>query len=340
MTKRPPPARSETTTQEPRKHLPWDSDQPFRILSIDGGGIRDIFPAAILATLEWDYLGGQRVGDYFDLIAGTSTGGIIALGLGAGLSAAEIERMYLDEGHLVFPASRRDPLWRILKYFRSRYDRKPLDGLLRQRVGDKTLRESKYRLLVPATEGQNGEVWVYKTPHHPDYRLDGDAPMREVAAATSAAPTYFAPFQKEGYTYLDGGIWVNNPTMAALVEAVSCFDVRPENVRILSLGYGGKLFQMSDGQSKSAGLFHWRNLFEVQIHLQSETAINQAGLLIGRNNITRLDRTEGSDPIALDDWEAARRLLPSEAQKVVRDNASLIVETFLTQPAAPFTPLA
>ena len=223
---------------------------------------------------------------------------------------------------------------------RSRYDRKPLDGLLRQRVGDKTLRESKYRLLVPATEGQNGEVWVYKTPHHPDYRLDGDTPMREIAAATSAAPTYFEPLQKEGYTYLDGGIWANNPTMAALVEALSCFDMRPENVRILSLGCGGKPFRMSDRQSKNGGLLDWLRVFEVQMHLQSETAINQAGLLIGRNNITRLDRPEGSEPIELDDWEAARTLLPSEAEQVVNANATRIVETFLTQPATPFTPLA
>ena len=334
-----PRARSVSKASGHRNHLPWDSDQPFRILSIDGGGIKGIFPATILATLERDYLGGQSVGDYFDLLAGTSTGGIIALGLGAGLSAAEIERMYLDVGHLVFPASRRGPIWRILKYFRSRYDRKPLDELLREKVGGKTLRESKYRLLVPATEGQNGEVWVYKTPHHPDYQLDGDAPMREVAAATSAAPTYFEPFQKEGYTYLDGGIWANNPTMAALVEALSCFDVRPENVRILSLGCGGKPFQMSAGQAKSAGLLQWLRVFEVQMHLQSTTAINQAGLLIGRNNITRLDRPDGSEPIEMDDWEAARELLPSEAEEVVNANAAHIVKTFLTQPATPFTPL-
>ena len=69
--------------------------------------------------------------------------------------------------------------------------------------------------------------------------------MSSVAAATSAAPTYFVPFRNRGYTYLDGGIWANNPTMAALVEALSCFDVRPENIRILSLGCGGKPFQMS-----------------------------------------------------------------------------------------------
>ena len=340
MSNQPQQARSETTSLEPRERLPWDSNQPFRILSNDGGGIRGIFPAAILATLERDYLGGQRVGDYFDLIAGTSTGGIIALGLAAGLSAPEIEGMYLDEGHLVFPTTRRGITGALRRFIRARYDRKALDALLQERVGGKTLRESKYRLLVPATEGENGEVWVYKTPHHPDYRLDGDTLMHTVAAATSAAPTFFAPFHRGGYTYFDGGIWANNPTMAALVEALSCFDVRPENVRILSIGCGDKPFEMSDRQGKSSGLLHWRKVFEVQMHLQSETAINLAGLLIGRNNITRLDRPEGSEPIELDDWEAARELLPSEAEEIVNANAAHIVKTFLTQPATPFTPLA
>ena len=113
-----PQSRSSTSLQEPRERLPWYNSQPFRILSIDGGGIRGIFPATILATLERDYLGGQSIGDYFDLVAGTSTGGIIALGLGAGLSAPEIERMYMDEGHLVFPAMRRSWIWHVLKYFK------------------------------------------------------------------------------------------------------------------------------------------------------------------------------------------------------------------------------
>ncbi len=333
------PSRSDSTAQEPRKRLPWNADQRFRILSIDGGGIRGIFPATILASLERDYLNGQSIGDYFDLIAGTSTGGIIALGLGAGLTATEVERMYLDEGYLVFPQFRRGLPGRLRQFFRARYDRKPLDALLRERVGGKALRDSKYRLLVPATEGRNGEVWVYKTPHHPDYTLDGDAPMQAVAAATSAAPTYFPPFHRGGYTYFDGGIWANNPTLAALVEALSCFDAQPENVRILSIGCGGKPFEMSDRQSKSAGLLHWRRVFEFQMHLQSETAVNQAGLLIGRNNITRLDRPEGREPIEMDDWEAARSLLPSEARQVVKENETRIIETFLAQPATQFTAL-
>ena len=340
MDSHPLQSRSEHISQGFRRRLPWDGDQPFKILSIDGGGIKGIFPATILSTLEKDYLDGRPIGDYFDLIAGTSTGGIIALGLGAGLSATEIERMYMDEGHLVFPSTRRGLTGKIRRFFRARYDRKALDELLSNRVGGKTLRESKYRLLVPATEGENGEVWVYKTPHHPDYKLDGNELMSSVASATSSAPTYFAPFRNKGYAYLDGGIWANNPTMAALVEAFSCFDVQPENVRILSLGCGGKPFQMTDGQAKSSGLIHWYRVFEVQMHLQSETAINQAGLLIGRKQVTRLDRPEGSEPIEMDDWSTARGALPSEARQVLREHADHIAKTFLTQPASPFTPLA
>ena len=331
--------RSKSIAQEPRRRLPWDSERPFRILSIDGGGIKGIFPAAILSTLERDYLDGRPIGDYFDLIAGTSTGGIIALGLGAGLTAPVLERMYVDEGHFVFPSKRTGLTGKLCQFFRARYDRKALDKLLGERVGGKTLKESKYRLLVPATEGENGEVWVYKTPHHPDYTQDGGELMSSVAAATSAAPTYFAPFKNRGYTYLDGGIWANNPTMAALVEALSCFDLQPDNVRILSLGCGDKPFRLTARQARSSGLMHWYKVFEVQMHLQSETSINQAGLLIGRKHVTRLDRPEGSEPIEMDDWTTARDRLPWEARQVVQENAIHIVGTFLTQPASPFTPL-
>ena len=283
---------------------------------------------------------GRSVGDYFGLIAGTSTGGILALGLGAGMTADEILRMYLEEGHRVFPSKERGLAGRARRLVSAQYDRGPLDELLKQRLGEKTLRDSKHRLLIPSTEGRNGEVWVFKTPHHPNYRLDGDARMSSVAAATSAAPTYFTPFEQGGYTYLDGGVWANNPTMAALVEALSCFTVRREDVRILSIGCGENPFQITQGQAMRSGMVHWRGIIAVAMHLQSVTAINQAGLLIGRDQVTRLDRPEGREPIDLDDWTMAKELLPGEAGEAVRDNASRLVETFLTRPAAPFTPLA
>ena len=335
-----PPRRSAGILRERRATLPWESRLPFRILALDGGGIKGIFPAAILATLEEEQLDGKGIGQYFDLIAGTSTGGILALGMGAGMTASEILKMYLEQGHLVFPTNERGMKGRIRRLFSAQYDRRALDGLLRETFGQTTLRESKRRLLIPSTEGRNGEVWVFKTPHHPDYRLDGDELMNSVASATSAAPTYFTPFERRGHTFLDGGIWANNPTMAALVETLSCFTTKPEDVRILSIGCGQKPFQVTEGQVKNSGMAHWKNIIDVAMYLQSVTAVNQAGLLIGRDRITRLDRPDGSRPVDLDDWKSATELLPTEARRIARRNADHVMDTFLVEPASPFTPVA
>ena len=335
-----PQRRSEGIQQLRRDPVPWQNGRPFRILSIDGGGIKGILPAAVLACLEQECLDGQIIGDYFDLIAGTSTGGILALGLGAELTAGEMLRMYLEEGNRVFPSKNRGLRGWARRWVSAQYDRSPLDELLTQRLEDKTMRESKYRLLIPSTEGRNGEVWVFKTPHHPGYTLDGNQRMSSVAAATSAAPTYFVPFKQEGYTFLDGGIWANNPTMAALVEALSCFAILREDIRILSLGCGQKPFQITGGQSGNSGKVQWRDIIEVAMHFQSVTALNQASLLIGKDRVTRLDRAEGSEPIDLDDWTKAKEFLPEEAREIALGNADHIVQTFLTRPAPPFTPLA
>ena len=163
-----PARRSDTILQTRREPLPWPDDRTFRILSLDGGGIKGIFPAAILAYLEENWLNGQPIGDYFDLIAGTSTGGIIALGLGAGLAARSLLDLYVNEGHRVFPPRQRQKSNRLIRRLSSnRYDRAALDELLWQILGVKTLRESRYRLLIPATEAKHGDPAVYKTPHHP-----------------------------------------------------------------------------------------------------------------------------------------------------------------------------
>ena len=149
------------------------SDTEFRILSIDGGGIRGIFPAAILAWLERNCLAGDRIGNYFDLIAGTSTGGVIALGLGAVLSASEVLELYLCRGHLVFPPQQRTRAGRLWnQLFCNRYDRRPLDELLRGELGTSRLLDSRYRLLIPATEGRGdpspGRSLIVSCCHLPD----------------------------------------------------------------------------------------------------------------------------------------------------------------------------
>ena len=115
--------------------------------------LRGFSQQAFLAYLEENCLDGQPIGDYFDLISGTSTGGIIALGLGAGLPARSLLDLYVNEGYRVFPPKQRLKGRRLFRRLsKTRYDRTALDELLWQTLGTRTLRESRYRLLIPATE--------------------------------------------------------------------------------------------------------------------------------------------------------------------------------------------
>ena len=283
-------------------------------------------------------MGGEPVGDYFDLIVGTSTGGVIALGLGAGFTAKSMLDLYVVQGHRVFPPRRR-LVARYLSKFWNRYDRRHLDELLRQELGPVRLRDSRYRLVIPATEGRYGDPCVYKTPHHPSYFLDGEKPMWEVASATSAAPTYLEPFARDGHILVDGGIWVNNPAMMGLVEALTCFSVDRGQIKILSLGCGQDGFQITERQAKGAGQFQWREIIYTAMHYQSLTAVNQAGLLLGRDRVIRLDRPEGAVHIDLDDWKAATKVLPDEAIGVAQENADEVSRIFFRSRAESFTPV-
>ncbi|MEP5761707.1 MAG: patatin-like phospholipase family protein [Litoreibacter sp.] len=97
------PRRSDGTIQQKRVQQPWPKDRLFKILSIDGGGIRGVFPAAYLAELEKRFLGGASIADHFDMVAGTSTGGIIALALAKGMTAKAALDIYLNKGDRIFP---------------------------------------------------------------------------------------------------------------------------------------------------------------------------------------------------------------------------------------------
>ncbi len=143
-----------------------------RILSIDGGGIRGVFPAAFLARLE-EYLD-HPIGRYFDLIAGTSTGGIIAIGLGLGLTAKEILQLYVEKGPLIFNQHRRplanwlhQKLREIKQLLGAKYSSAALHDALKEAFGDRRLGDSKIRLVIPAWHPETERVWIYKTAHHP-----------------------------------------------------------------------------------------------------------------------------------------------------------------------------
>jgi uncharacterized protein len=339
-----PSRRSDGTLSERRRQLPWPKDKRFRILSIDGGGIRGILPASILAEFERQYLGSDSAGDYFDLIAGTSTGGIIALGLSIGLPACEILDLYLDHGEEIFPLAkpplaRLKRLWakgRSLAYYQ--YDREPLERELRRIFGARAFGEAQRRLCIPSFDGFT-EVNIFKTPHHPDFRLDWREEMVTVALATSAAPTYFSIYKDGQRRFADGGVWANNPVMVALVDALSCNALERDQIDILSLGCGDAEITMSDAQVRRGGLWHWREVVSSAMHLSSQNALGQAGLLIGRDRLVRLNTPllQGG-PIGLDDVTRAKAELPMVANELALKNGTLVASRFFSGKADPYAP--
>jgi patatin-like phospholipase/acyl hydrolase len=309
---------------------PWPKDRRFRILSLDGGGIRGIYPATVLAELERHHTGGRRIGDYFDLIAGTSTGGILALGMGAGLSASELRDLYLVRGCEIFPERKRSIIGRVKAFFqRSRhwllylYDRDAISRVLDDAIGTKLFGESLNRLCIPSFDGTNSDRFQ---------------PMKTVALATSAAPTFFRPFQDGGYNLVDGGVWANNPLMLAVIEALICFDIRPEQIDVLSIGCGEDPYVVSKMQMWGGKIF-WADSIFAAMRLQSMAATNQARLLLGPPSVIRLLPSAHTPPIDMDDWARAKDLLPPDALATVQKDGQRIAQKFFATSADPYVPV-
>jgi uncharacterized protein len=322
------PARSTFSMAHRRERLPWPPGEPFRVLSIDGGGIRGVFPAAVLAELEARFLGGKSIARCFDLITGTSTGGILALGLAAGKTSKDLLEVYLRDGQSIFPPGQLGRLWRAVRGLALyRYDRTALTAALESALGTLTLAQSGSRLCIPAFEGHHGEVYILKTPHHPAYRIDGHETMVIAGQATSAAPCYFRALDSGGYRFVDGGVWANNPIMIGLVDVLACFKVDPTQLRILSLGCGREPVRV--GRYKAiGGMLSWTNAIFAAMDLQSQNALGQSRLLVGPERVRRLE-PQLLRPIALDDWQRSRRELPVEAARVVQSCALEVAEMFL-----------
>ncbi len=205
---------------------PSGDGKTFRILSLDGGGIRGTFPAAFLARLE-EHLE-YPIGRYFDLIAGTSTGGIIAIGLGLGLSASEVLKLYVEQGPAIFDQEYgalenwvRQKVRGLAHLFVTKHSSEPLRRALEGVLGRRRLGESYTRLVIPAWHPVLERVYIYKTAHHPRLETDYKQPAIDAAMATAAAPTLLRPHMTESAVELvDGGVWANNPIGVAAMEAI------------------------------------------------------------------------------------------------------------------------
>lgn len=265
------------------------SESRFQILALDGGGVRGIFAAALLAGLEADT--GQSILDCFDLVVGTSAGGIIGLGLGAGLGAEEILTLFLSERVRIFPNRLG---WRsIRRPFLPKYQPDGLKAAVRGIFGDMVLGESRVPLVVPAYNLGENQPYLFKTPHNVRLRRDHRVPMWAVAMATSAAPTFFPAFRlpTDQVRLIDGGIWANNPAMVGVTEAVSIFGRTLSELRVLSIGTTSNL-RPRRAQLDKAGLIRWArspNVVDICLHGQSYGAFTQVLHLIGHGHAHRLN---------------------------------------------------
>lgn len=254
----------------------------FRVLSIDGGGMRGIYTAAYLDALDRafsqrrGFKHGLDVGKAFNLIVGTSTGAIIGCGLAKGVSPAQMVGLYKTHGPSIFPKRMPSrPSWDLVSQLATRPKylkqgdialRCALEDLFQSTTLRQVWEERRIALAVPAVNMSSYRSWVFKTPHDPDTNhRDDHYKLVEVCLASSAAPLFrsLAAIKQpnaDGFdVFCDGGLWANNPVIVALVEALRIVGDRDEEIEIFSLGSCGKPEGEVIGEHEvHRGLMEWK----------------------------------------------------------------------------------
>lgn len=187
----------------------------YHVLALSGGGYRGLYTATVLAELEIAL--GRPIASHFDLICGTSAGGMLALGLAAEIPAQELKAMFEDEGNRIFGC--RSLSRRLLGFWlNAKHDSKGLKEVLSERFQDITIGNLKHRVLIPAVNYSTGRGQFFKTPHHPSFELDHHMRIVDVALATAAAPVYFPLARNKRGVFADGGLVGNAPGLFGLHE--------------------------------------------------------------------------------------------------------------------------
>lgn len=313
----------------------------FRILSLDGGGIMGAFSASALATFE--EATGQVIVDHFDLITGTSTGGLIAIALAMGASVQKVLGFYKDRGPEIFPSGGFLGGWvnEIRHLFGPKFSTKELRDAILEMVGDKPLGAARCRLAIPAYDVDQGRVYIFKTAHHPRFQVDIQIPAADVALATSAAPTYF-PAHEIPYhgTYIDGGVWANCPAMVGLTEAMTFLDRKPEEIRLLSLSTTNYPFRIANSK-RMGGILNWNStIIETLMFGQLQAAVAEATCLLREGVFHRVDFDAVPHLYSLDNPKLVEELVKiGRGVAVKREHLDVVKQHFLNGTRAePFVP--
>ncbi len=239
-----------------------DSAQPyFRILSLAGGGYLGLYTAGVLAGLE--SRAGRPLAQCFDLIAGTSVGGLLGLALAFEVPVIRIVELFRERGSEIFSARSlpTSSVGRLLDLTRSvlgpKYSGESLRAALTEIFGKRRLGDATHRLVVPAVNVSLSQTKVFKTPHGERSTGDERVLAVDVAMATSAAPAYFPSVKVGRFLYADGGIFAVAPDQVALHEAEHFLGIAPPQIRMLSIGTATSGYRPADGVDADDGAVGW-----------------------------------------------------------------------------------
>ncbi|MEL7638194.1 MAG: patatin-like phospholipase family protein [Solidesulfovibrio sp.] len=285
----------------------------MRILSIDGGGIRGLLPALVLA--EFETRTGRSVAKFFDLIAGTSTGGILALGLAAGIPAMRLAEFYLERGPAIFSRSLGKRVTSLGGLADELYDAGELEVALADVFGDRLLSSVETRALAVAFDIEARERVLFRSWAGEDYRL------ADVGRATSAAPVYFEPFPIRSQSgqvrpCIDGGMVANNPSLLAFTEAEG-----PHY--LVSMGTGRRDRPILYADARDFGAAQWTShLIDIVFSGQAEEAHLACRAWLGGNYV-RL-QADLPEEVAMDATDARAFAVLKQAAKRLADSPEAV----------------
>jgi len=346
----------------------------IRILSLDGGGIRGIVPATIMNYVEAELIrrtGNKdaRIADYFDLFAGTSTGGILSCiyltpgtkehGPSSFYAASEALDFYVKEGYQIFNASKNSN-WKRMWGLRDATEFNPayIESLFLDRFKDLRMSELLKPCIVPTYDMQSKSSYFFASREPKEMKREFY--VRDVARSTSAAPTFFPPamvsniLTKEKMVNIDGGVFANNPSMCAYAEARNTsfplhgiVEPTAKDMMILSIGTGGGGFNLPDlSKSKTWGVLNWaKSIPEIMMDGSVDTVAFQMNEIFGtlkkkqdQMGFRRIDVPDNARIYAADMSDASPENIQNllEAGKMTLDSAvegkdGFSLDTFIDQ---------
>lgn len=296
----------------------------MKLLAIDGGGIRGIYASHVLERIQKEFK--TEFHSEFDLIAGTSTGSIIAAAIAFGIPISKVTELYREKGSSIFRPKR----WTFGGTVAPRYSSEPLRAALVSVFEDATLSDARTRLVIPATDIGNGGVHVFKSAYDEKFVRDRNVKVVDAVLASCSAPSYFAPSRVGPYQLSDGGLWANNPSLVAVTEALTRLGADRSAIRLLSVGTGiGKNYYPLSNVDKRWGFLNgWgiSKFISMLLNLQAATASNVTQLILDKHQSVRVN-FESDLPLSLDDIGTLDDLI-SRADKDFTHNSAAIRQLF------------